>query len=70
MDIEIKKDLVSNWFKTLQNSICCKITEIENKNIKFQSKVWKKNNKIDEGGGEYRILRDGKIFEKGNKRKY
>ena len=63
MDIEIKKDLASNWFKILQNSICSKITKIENKNIKFQSKVWKKNNKRDEGGGEYRILRDGKIFE-------
>jgi coproporphyrinogen III oxidase len=64
MDLEIKKDLVSNWFKLLQNAICNDVINIENKKIKFKSKVWKKNNKKDEGGGEYRILQNGKIFEK------
>ena len=29
MDIEIKKDLTSNWFKMLQESICYSIIELE-----------------------------------------
>ena len=64
MNLEIKKNLTSNWFKLLQNAICNDIINIENKRINFKSKVWKKNQKKDEGGGEYRILKDGKIFEK------
>ena len=64
MDLEIKKNITSNWFKLLQNSICHDIINIENKKVKFKSKIWKKNNKKDEGGGEFRILENGKIFEK------
>ena len=64
MDFEIKKDLTSNWFKTLQDSICHSISELEKNKIKFKSKTWKKNQNKDEGGGEYRILKDGRIFDK------
>ena len=64
MDLELKKDLVSNWFKTLQNAICDSISRIENKRIKFKPTTWKRSNKKDEGGGEYRILKDGKVFDK------
>jgi len=64
MDLEIKKNLASNWFKTLQNSICDCINDLENSKIKFQKTTWKKNPKKDEGGGEYRILKNGKIFDK------
>ncbi len=64
MDLEIKKDLVSNWFKTMQNSICDSIYELEKKGVKFQSTSWEKNKKKNEGGGEYRILKNGKVFEK------
>ena len=64
MDLELKKDLVSNWFKTLQNAICDSISKIENKRIKFKPTIWKRSNKKDEGGGEYRILKDGKVFDK------
>ncbi len=64
MDIEIKKDLTSNWFMTLQNTICNSINDFENDKIKFKSTVWKKNPKKDEGGGEYRILKGGKVFDK------
>tara|TARA_B100000965_G_scaffold177536_1_gene148152 strand:+ start:68 stop:895 length:828 start_codon:yes stop_codon:yes gene_type:complete len=64
MDLEIKKNITSNWFKLLQNSICHDIMNIENKKVKFKSKIWKKNKKKDEGGGEFRILENGKIFEK------
>ena len=64
MDLELKKDLTSNWFKTLQNAICDSISRIENKRIKFKTTLWKRSNKKDEGGGEYRILKDGKVFDK------
>ena len=65
MNLEIKKDLTSNWFKTLQNSICNNIINLENNNkAKFKSTTWKKNPNKDEGGGEYKILKDGKIFDK------
>ena len=64
MDLEIRKDLASNWFKTLQDSICHSISELEKNKIKFKSTTWKRNQKKDEGGGEYRILKDGKIFDK------
>ena len=64
MDKEIKKKIVRNWFKLLQNTICNDIEKIENKKIKFKSKMWRKNNIGDEGGGEFRILKNGKIFEK------
>ena len=64
MDKEIKKKLASNWFKLLQNTICNDIEELENKKIKFKRKKWFKNKIKDEGGGEFRILKDGKVFEK------
>ena len=64
MDKEIKKKLASNWFKLLQNIICDDIEKIENKKIKFKSKVWNRSKIKDEGGGEFRILKNGKVFEK------
>ena len=64
MDLEIRKDLTSNWFKTLQDSICHSISELERNKIKFKSTTWKRNQNKDEGGGEYRILKDGRIFDK------
>ncbi len=64
MDLDIKKDLTSNWFKLLQNAFCNDINKLENNKIKFQSTTWKRNLKKNEGGGEYRILRNGKVFDK------
>ena len=64
MDLEIKKDLASNWFKTLQEAICNDISNLENNKIQFTSKTWKRSKIKDEGGGEYRILKNGKIFDK------
>jgi len=64
MDKEIKKKIASNWFKLLQNTICNDIKKLENHKLKFKSKVWKRNQIKDEGGGEFRILKNGKIFEK------
>ena len=64
MNIEIKKDLTSNWFKVLQESFCHCIMELEENKSQFKSTNWKRNSKKDEGGGEYRILKNGKIFDK------
>ena len=64
MNLEIKKDLASNWFKSLQNSICNTICKLENNKMKFNSTTWKRNQKKNEGGGEYRILQNGKVFDK------
>ena len=61
---EIRKDLTSNWFKMLQESFCNSIMEFESNKSQFKSTSWKRNLKRDEGGGEYRILKDGKIFDK------
>jgi len=64
MDKEIKKKITSNWFRLLQNIICDDIEKIENKKIKFKSKIWNKSKIKDEGGGEFRILKSGEVFEK------
>ena len=64
MNLEIKRELVSNWFKTLQNAFCEDIKRIEKNKSKFISTSWKRNSKKDEGGGEYRILQNGNVFEK------
>ena len=64
MDKEIKKKLASNWFKLLQNIICNDIEKLENKKIRFKSKSWNRSKIKDEGGGEFRILKNGKVFEK------
>ena len=64
MKVELKKNLVKNWFKVLQDVICSEIEKIEKKEIKFISKEWQKNSQKDEGGGEYRVLENGKIFDK------
>ena len=64
MDLEIKKKLTSNWFKSLQEMFCKRISDFEKNKINFESTTWIRNPKKDEGGGEYRILKDGKIFDK------
>ena len=64
METYIKKKIVKNWFKILQDVICYDIEEIEKKTKKFTSTEWQRNKKKDEGGGEYRILENGKVFDK------
>ena len=64
MNKEIKQKLVRNWFKLLQNVICNEIEKLEKNRTKFKSKIWDRNKIKDEGGGEFRILKKGKIFEK------
>ena len=64
MDLEIKQKLTSDWFKSLQEIFCKTISDFEKNKIRFKSTTWKKNLKKDEGGGEYKILKNGKIFDK------
>ena len=64
MDLEIKQKLTSNWFKSLQEMFCKTISDFEKNKISFKSTTWKKNLKKNEGGGEYKILKNGKVFDK------
>ena len=64
MNEEIKKKIVKNFFKILQNVICLEIEELEGKKKIFKSKSWLRGKNKNEGGGEFRILENGKIFDK------
>ena len=64
MNLETKKDLASGWFKLLQDAFCEDINKLEKNKANFKVTTWKRNNKKDEGGGEYRIYQNGKVFEK------
>ena len=64
MKTNLKQELTKQWFKNLQEIICKNIEEIENNKVFFKSKKWLRNSNKDEGGGEYRILKNGKIFDK------
>ena len=64
MDTEIKKKLAKNWFKVLQDIICQDIEEIEGKKNLIKTKTWERGKNKNEGGGEFRILKNGKVFEK------
>ncbi len=64
MDQIIKQKLARNWFKTMQEVICQEILELEGKNSKFKITNWERDEKSNEGGGQYRILENGKIFDK------
>jgi len=64
MNLELRKNLASNWFKMLQDAICNDVIKLEGNKSKFVKTSWKRNPKKDEGGGEYRILQNGKVFDK------
>ena len=65
MDIKDKKKFSDKWFSYLQAQICHHFEKMEknSKSLKrFVSTNWYKN--INEGGGTYKILKDGNIFDK------
>jgi len=64
MEEIIKKKLVRNWFKTLQEVLCQEIEELEGGSNLFKYKNWERGKKSSEGGGQFRIHENGKIFEK------
>ncbi len=61
---DIKKKLAKNWFKELQEIICKEIESLESKKNIFKKKTWLRGKKNNEGGGEFRIFENGKIFDK------
>ena len=64
MDIEIKKKLALNWFKLLQELISRDIEKFEGKKNIFKIHNWKRSDKKDLGGGEFRLFENGKVFDK------
>jgi len=64
MDQITKKKLARNWFKTLQEVLCKEIEELEGNSNLFKYKNWERGKKSSEGGGQFRILENGRIFEK------
>ena len=64
MKLDLKQELTRQWFKSLQEIICKNIEEIENNKVLFKSKKWRRNKKKNEGGGESKLLENGKIFDK------
>ena len=65
MDIEDKKTYLDKWFEYLQSQICKQFEKIEKESKsskKFISNDWYKDNRG--GGGTYKILSNGKIFDK------
>ena len=64
MENILKKKLAKNWFKTLQEVLCKEIEELEGKSDLFEYNNWERGNRSSEGGGQFRIYRNGKIFEK------
>ena len=64
MNEELKKNLARDWFKILQDMICLEIEKIEKNKVIFESRSWKRDKARDEGGGECRILTNGKVFDK------
>ena len=65
MDIEDKKLYSDKWFSYLQAQICDHFEKIEKdskSSKKFISTNWSK--KTNGGGGTYKILKNGKVFDK------
>ncbi len=68
---EIQKKIASEWFRFLQIEICKKFQNLERifskrKKLKpryFKKNEWKKRN-INNGGGTYYLLENGRVFDK------
>jgi coproporphyrinogen III oxidase len=64
MKTNLKKELTKQWFKNLQEIICSNVEELEKNKIFFKAKKWSRNTNKNDGGGEFRLLENGKIFDK------
>lgn len=58
-EIEKKKELAQNWFRTLRDRICAEFEDIDGGG-KFERKPWQRS---DGGGGEISLMK-GDVFEK------
>ncbi|MDI1356361.1 MAG: oxygen-dependent coproporphyrinogen oxidase [bacterium] len=59
--MEINREQISDWLKQLQDSIC-KALETADAHSKFEEDVWTRE---EGGGGRTRIIKEGKVIEKG-----
>lgn len=59
--MEINRDTIAAWLKELQDSIC-KALEDADGSVKFEEDNWVRS---EGGGGRTRIIRNGKVVEKG-----
>ncbi|MBI3518422.1 MAG: oxygen-dependent coproporphyrinogen oxidase [Bacteroidetes bacterium] len=59
--MEINKETITQWLKTLQDSICQSL-ESEDGLAKFKEENWTRE---EGGGGRSRVIENGKVIEKG-----
>lgn len=59
--MEITKEHITDWLKTLQDNICLAL-ETEDGKAKFKEEVWVRN---EGGGGRSRVIENGNVIEKG-----
>ena len=64
MNLEIKKDLASNWFKTLQDAFCDDICKLEKNKFNLNQQYGKEILKKMKVVVNIEFLQNGKIFEK------
>lgn len=57
----VSKEIISEWFMSLQDRICSSLEKIDGLAV-FEEDKWERPGG---GGGRTRIIREGKIFEKG-----
>ncbi len=59
--MEINKETITEWLKTLQDSICNALEEADG-GAKFAEENWTRE---EGGGGRTRIIKEGGVIEKG-----
>jgi coproporphyrinogen III oxidase len=59
--MEINKENIAEWLKTLQDTICTAL-EIEDGSAKFKEENWTRE---EGGGGRSRVIENGTVIEKG-----
>lgn len=57
----LDKTAISNWFQSLQDSICRGLEAVDGK-AKFQEDLWER---AEGGGGRTRVIQNGNVLEKG-----
>ena len=60
MEIDQKKEIASQWFKSLRNEFCESFQELDGGGASLKEKKWSHKGS---GGGEISIMK-GKVFEK------
>ena len=58
---QVNKELVKHYLTALQNDICNKLEQVDGGSV-FQRDTWQRQ---EGGGGESRVLTEGKVIEKG-----